>query len=76
MTQKSRQALTLCLGYLDGLRTRRHLDRAAAERALVGLAQADIEAYLNGHDDGVKGERTRYMAAKATLAQSGQRVYE
>ena len=51
------------LGWQDGAKAKRHITRRQAERTLAGWAPDATEAYLNGHDDGVKGDRFRYWLA-------------
>jgi len=60
MNESSINRTAFVLGYLDGRKSRRFISIRQAQRKFSGLPAAAIECYLNGHDDGVRGDDTRY----------------
>ena len=60
MTTKRIESTAFALGFIDGRKVKKHISRKQAERKLRGLHSAAIDCYLNGHDDGVKGDDFRY----------------
>ncbi len=54
------------MGYWDGKKKRSHMSRKQAEKYLRGLPESAITAYLNGRDDAVNGDDTRYQMMRET----------
>jgi hypothetical protein len=57
---KDRAAMFFCAGFMDGRRTRVFFSRKQAEAKYPRANSEQINAYLNGRDDGVQRDTFRY----------------
>jgi hypothetical protein len=55
-----------CLGYEDGAFDQKNISRRQVETDRPSLFDYEIDAYLNGHDDGVRGDTWRYRQITRT----------
>lgn len=65
MNTKQIERTAFCLGFIDGTKTKKFFSRKQAEIKFRGLSNDAIECYLNGRDDGVRGDDYRYRLAVA-----------